>query len=78
MKVAILNVGGALSSYIEVSGKKVVIDLGSGNDFSPVNDFLVPLFKKKSYEKRNNKYLIDQVILSLIPQHYYKIFFLST
>lgn len=64
MKVAILNVGGALSSYIEVSGKKVVIDLGSGNDFSPVNDFLVPLFKKKSYEKRNNKYLIDQVILS--------------
>lgn len=44
MKVAILNVGGALSSYIEVSGKKVVIDLGSGNDFSPVNDFLVPLF----------------------------------
>lgn len=37
MKVAILNVGGALSSYIEVSGKKVVIDLGSGNDFSPVN-----------------------------------------
>ena len=64
MKLAILNLGRALSSYIEVSGKKVVIDLGSGNDFSPVNDFLVPLFKKKSYEKRNNKYLIDQVILS--------------
>ena len=64
MKIAIFNVGGALSSYIEVSGKKVLIDLGSGNDFSPVNDFLLPLFKKKSYTKYSDKYVIDQVILS--------------
>ena len=64
MKVAILNVGGALSSYIEVSGKKVVIDLGSGNDFSQLMTSWFLYSKKKSYEKRNNKYLIDQVILS--------------
>jgi predicted O-methyltransferase YrrM len=45
-KIAILNVGGAFSAYAELNGKKIVVDLGSGNGFSPVNDFLLPLSEK--------------------------------
>ena len=46
-KIAILNVGGASSAYIEIDDVKLIIDLGAGNDFSPVNDFLIPLANKK-------------------------------
>ena len=45
MKVVIFNVSGALSSYVETSTKKIVIDLGKSKEFSPVNDFLIPLFE---------------------------------
>ena len=33
MKIVIFNVGGALSSYVETSAKKIVIDLGKSGDF---------------------------------------------
>lgn len=62
MKVVIFNVGAALSSYVEIEDKKIVIDLGIGNDFSPVNDFLLPLFEKRQGKKE--KYYIDQLFLS--------------
>lgn len=52
MKTVIFNVGAALSAYMESDNKKIVIDLGKSSDFSPVNDFLLPLFKKRG-EKRN-------------------------
>ena len=47
MKVVIFNVGAALSTHIETDNKKIVIDIGKNSDFSPVNDFLLPLFKKR-------------------------------
>jgi hypothetical protein len=66
-KIAILNVGGAFSAYGEFDDKRVVIDLGSRSDFSPVNNFLLPLahcgkFSGSSYSP--NKYHIDQLFLS--------------
>ena len=46
-KIVIFNVGGALSCYAEFNDKKVVIDLGTSAEFSPVKDFLIPLSKRK-------------------------------
>lgn len=62
MKVVAFNVGAALSAYVEVGNKKIVVDLGKGNDFSPVNDFLIPLFEKRQGKK--DFYSVDQLILS--------------
>ena len=64
MKQVIFNVGGALSTYIEFAGKKIIIDLGKNSDFSPTNDFLLPYFKKNFYKNSNGKYVIDQLIIS--------------
>lgn len=63
-KIVIFNVGGALSSYLEIDNKKIIIDLGSGNGFSPVDDFLLPLALKRNFEKEGKKYKIDQLFLS--------------
>lgn len=63
MKQVIFNVGGGLSTYIEFNGNKIIIDLGNGNDFNPVNDFLKPLFIKRE-GRQKEKYNIDQLILS--------------
>lgn len=65
MKTVVFNVGAALSAYIETNNKKIVIDLGKGNDFSPVNDFLLPLFEKRGENKDSEgKYHLDQVFIS--------------
>lgn len=68
MKVVIFNVGGALSSYIEIGLSQIVIDIGKGNDFSPVNDFILPLFEREGYRKFLHdglyKYNISQLIIS--------------
>ena len=68
-KIVILNVGGALSSYAEIDDKKIIIDLGKSSDFSPVDNFLIPLAQKRSFRKTDtagntNKYYIDQLFLS--------------
>ena len=65
MKVVIFNVGAAMSAYVETNNKKIVIDLGKSSEFSPVNDFLLPLFEKKG-EKKNSegKYNLRQVFIS--------------
>lgn len=69
-KIVIFNVGGALSCYGEFNNKKVIIDLGCSSTFSPVNDFLIPLSKRKqfkigaSYAPFLGKKIIDQVFLS--------------
>ena len=65
MKIVIFNVGAALSAYVETDNKKIVIDLGKSGNFSPVNDFLLPLFKKRG-EKKNygGKYYLNQVFIS--------------
>lgn len=64
MKFVVFNVGGALCTYAEHNGTQIVIDIGKGNDFSPVNDFLVPLFEKRNYTKVKGKYSISQLIVS--------------
>lgn len=71
MKIVIFNVSAALSAYVEFGSQRVVIDLGKSNDFSPVNDFLLPLFRKRERDanplesKQNPEhYRIDQLILS--------------
>ena len=67
-KIAILNVGGAFSAYAQLGNKKIVIDLGSRNGFSPVNNFLLPLFQRGGFTKASflgqEKYYIDQLFLS--------------
>jgi hypothetical protein len=65
-KIAIFNVGGAFSCYGEFDNKKIIIDLGSGNGFSPVDDFLLKLADKGKFYKQplSTKYKIDQVFLS--------------
>ncbi len=68
-KIAIFNVGGALASYAEIDDKKIIIDLGKSSDFSPVDDFLIPLAQKRTFRKTDNaentkKYHIDQLFLS--------------
>ena len=65
MKIVIFNVGPALSAYIEMGSNKIVVDLGKGNDFSMVNDFLLPLFKKRGKLKYlRDKYYLSQVFIS--------------
>jgi len=68
-KLVIFNVGGALSSYANIDGSKIIIDLGAGSDFSPVEDFLIPLldkgyFSKSTIEGKTDKYHVDQLFLS--------------
>lgn len=67
-KIVVLNVGGALSCYGDFDDRQFVIDLGNKGDFSPVDDFLVPLFRrngvlKGDYEGKK-KYYIEQLFLS--------------
>jgi hypothetical protein len=67
MRQVIFNVGGALSTYIEVDNKLVIIDLGKSSDFNPITDFLKPLFlhRRDRYSSGNNDKLhIDQLIIS--------------
>lgn len=68
-KIAIFNVGGALSSFAEIDGRHLIVDLGKSSVFSPVDDFLLPLinqekFKKDIKEGTEGKYHIDQLFLS--------------
>ena len=62
-KIAIFNVGGALSAYADIDNFKYLMDIGAGNGFSPVNDFLLPLFNAR-YPDRTSKHQIDQLLLS--------------
>jgi len=67
MKQIIFNVGGALSSYIEFDNKSLLVDIGKSNDFNPIIDFLLPLYRKR-YSKKSifdsSKYHIDQLLIS--------------
>lgn len=64
-KIVIFNVGGALSSYLEFDGNKVIVDLGRSQDFNPVLDFLLPLAQKRfSKDQNNSKYILEQAFLS--------------
>ncbi len=68
-KIVIFNVGGALSCYAHFNDKRVVIDLGASSEFSPVDDFLIPLAENQSFIKaaalgKPNHYYIDQLFLS--------------
>lgn len=64
-KIAIFNVGGALSAYTEIEDRKSIIDLGSSSTFSPVDNFLIPLAKRGKFSHYDQeKYSIDQLFLS--------------
>ena len=68
-KIVIFNVGGALSAYAEFDDKKIIIDIGGSSDFSPVDDFLIPLSEQDKFEVGENKinkdkFLINQLFLS--------------
>jgi beta-lactamase superfamily II metal-dependent hydrolase len=66
MRQVIFNVGGALSTYIEFEGKTLLVDAGKSETFNPINDFLLPLYKKRLYSSKSldNRYKIDQFIIS--------------
>lgn len=63
-KIAVFNVGGALSTYVELDDLRFIIDIGAGNGFSPTRDFLLPLARKKLFPVKHEKYQIDQLFLS--------------
>lgn len=63
MKQVVFNVGGALSTYIEYNNKNILVDVGSSSDYNPITDFLYPLYLDR-YGKKNDKYSIDQLIIS--------------
>jgi beta-lactamase superfamily II metal-dependent hydrolase len=64
-KQIIFNIGGGLSSYIEVDDYKIMIDLGSCQNVSPIDNFLIPLFKERGELKNEDgKYPLSQLILS--------------
>ena len=59
-KQIIFNIGGGLSSYIEVDDYKIMIDLGSCQNVSPIDNFLIPLFKERGELKNEDgKYPSD-------------------
>lgn len=67
MKTVIFNVGAGLSVYAEYRNLSIVIDLGKSVNFSPVNDFLVPLFEKRKtlkIKENKGKYGISQLVIS--------------
>lgn len=64
MKIVVFNVGGALATYAENGESAFVIDIGKGNGFSPVSDFLLPLYKKKNVNTKEGRYRISQLIVS--------------
>jgi beta-lactamase superfamily II metal-dependent hydrolase len=65
MKQVIFNVGGALSIYVEFENNTLLIDVGKSDDFNPITDFLLPLYKKRNCIKNdNNKFKFDQLIIS--------------
>ena len=67
MKQVIFNVGGALSTYVEINDKSLLVDLGKSDSFNPVDDFLLPLYKRRNAIKskyESLKYHIDQLIIS--------------
>ncbi len=68
-KIVIFNVGGALSCYAEFDSKKAVIDLGASQNFSPIDDFLIPLSENNKFQVGNDsfnsgKFILDQLFLS--------------
>lgn len=68
-KLVIFNVWWAMSAYCEKLWKKILIDIGKRDDFSPIEDFLLPYFKVNNYPKsptegKQNMYHIDQLIIS--------------
>ena len=67
MKQVIFNVGGALSTYIEFDDNTLLVDIGKSDFFNPINDFLLPLYKKRNAKKStisSIKYHIDQLVIS--------------
>jgi len=75
-KLVIFNVWWGMASYCEIWWKKIIIDIWSSEDFSPILDFLVPYAENCWWEKQERKnkkwesifkwkkYIIDQLIIS--------------
>jgi len=67
-RMAIFNVGAGFSSFVQTEDKHIMIDCGKSEDFSPVEDFLIPLAKKQGWklnsEKEKGKYALDQLVIT--------------
>jgi hypothetical protein len=50
-KLVVFNVGGAFSAYCEVGGKRILVDLGRSDVFSPIEDFLIPYAQRMEWEE---------------------------
>lgn len=57
--------GRGFSSLIKTPRAKwIMIDLGASDDFNPVIDFLAPRLKAQKGEKKEDKYVISQLIIT--------------
>ncbi len=64
-KIAIFNVGAGMSAYCQLNKNRFIIDLGSSSDFSPTQNFLLPLARSQAWGKdKDGKFFLDQLILS--------------
>ena len=64
MKQVIFNVNDAFSTYIEFENKTLLIDLGKSENFNPIINFLLPLYKKRNAMKNNGRYYLNQLLIS--------------
>lgn len=68
-KIIIFNVWWAMASYCEIWWKKIIIDIWTKTNFSPVLNFLIPYAKQNNWlfsvsAWQEKKYHIDQLIIS--------------
>lgn len=63
-KIVVFNVGGALSAFLNIDGRNILIDIGKSEMFNPVVDFMMPFFERNACEMDNGKYKIEQLIIS--------------
>lgn len=68
-KLVVFNVGWAFSAYCEVNWKRILVDLGRSDAFSPITDFLVPYAKRMGWSESilnggEGKFHLDQLIIS--------------
>ncbi len=68
-KIIIFNVWWAMASFCEIQWKKIIIDIWTKTNFSPILHFLLPYAKEQNWSLsaikwQENKYHIDQLIVS--------------
>lgn len=49
VRMVIFNVGAGFSSFVQTEDKRIMIDCGESENFSPIEDFLISLAEKQEW-----------------------------